>query len=354
MAGLFTLLSCGLTNSSHECILNSSPAALEDLEFWMTHLRSWNGRSLFRDPRPDFTLEFDAAKVGWGIAWRRDPLPPVVSRGLFALTLRQASSNTRELHAAIFGLMAMIQLYDWQDVTVLLRTDNITTLHYLRRMGGRLLHLTRALLPLAECLRTRRIRLLADYLPGIWNLLADPLSRQEASVSDAQLLPAAFQLLEDLWGPHSLDLMVSAVNHQLPRYISYLPDAGALTVNLFTWDPPADVARVFYCFPPVTRVGRVLRWATSFHMRLTLVVPDWPSQPWWPVILHHLRDVRVVLPPQPNLSFGNSAAQVSEMQRSLSRYGGGRTEGGRHMTLDGEHGLSIATSAVSVQRILLG
>ena len=241
MAGLLAVLRRGLHGESAERVLQCSPAALDDLEFWMTHLRDWNGRSLFRDPTPDYILESDAAKVGWGIAWRRDHLAPAVTRGLFSLELRRSSSNTRELHAAIFGLMAMIHHYNWSKVTVLLRTDNITTLHYVRRMGGRLLHLTRALLPLAELLRAREIRLLVDYLPGIWNLLADPLSRQEASVADAQLLPAAFQLLEDRWGPHSVDLMASAVNHQLPIYISHLPDAGALTANLFTWFPRGAV-----------------------------------------------------------------------------------------------------------------
>ncbi len=81
-------------------------------------------------------MESDAAKVAWGIAWRRGGLPPVVSRGLFPLTLRLSSSNTRELHAAIFGLMAWIHHHNRSGVTVLLRTDNITTIHSLHRMGG--------------------------------------------------------------------------------------------------------------------------------------------------------------------------------------------------------------------------
>ena len=242
MAGLLAVLVTGLKGSSGERFLQTTPSALEALTFWMTHQRDWNGRSLFRDPRPDYILGSDAAKVGWGIAWRRDGLPPVVSRGLFSLTLRLSSSNTRELHAAIFGLMAVIHHHNWSKVTVLLRTGNITTLHYLRRMGGRLLHLTRALLPLAEFLRTRQIRLLAGYLPGMWNILADPLSRQEACVGDAHLLTSAFRLLEDRWGPHAVDLMASAVNHQLPTYISALPDAGAMAVNLFTWTPPPQRA----------------------------------------------------------------------------------------------------------------
>jgi hypothetical protein len=83
MAGLLALLRQGLKDPSGQHVIQAGPAALEDLTFWMTHLRSWNGRSLFRDPRPDYILESDAAKVGWGIAWRRDDLPPVVSRGLF-------------------------------------------------------------------------------------------------------------------------------------------------------------------------------------------------------------------------------------------------------------------------------
>jgi hypothetical protein len=369
MAGLLSMHRAGLAASSGERVLQlTTTAALDDLDFWMSHLRNWNGRSLFRDPTPDYILESDAAKVGWGIAWRRDPLTPEVTRGLFSLELRRSSSNTRELHAAIFGLMAMIQHFNWSKVTVLLRTDNITTLHYVRRMGGRLIHLTRALLPLAEFLREREIRLLVDYLPGIWNLLADPLSRQEASVADAHLLPEAFRLLEERWGPHQVDLMASAVNHQIPNYISHLPDAGALWTNLFTWYPN-DAVHGWYCFPPVARVGRVLQWAVLHEVPMTLVVPDWPSQPWWPLLLTYLSDVPLVFPPQPallsvpagsleeslqwtmigcRLSFGSSAERVSQIRQSLSLCAAGQMVRGRGTTLDGVRGRSIASDAISV------
>ena len=117
----------------------------------------------------------------------------------------------------------------------------------------------------------------------------------------------------------------------------------------------------------------MLRWAHAYQCHLTLVVPDWPSQPWWPMLLLHLCDVPVVLPPQPHLlsvpegpleeslqwtmiacrlSFGNSAERGCQMQQSLLRCDAGPTVRGRGTILDGDRGRSIATSAVSVQLTL--
>ena len=158
------------------------------------------------------------------------------------------------------------------------------------------------------------------------------------------------------------------MNHQLPTYISHLPDAGALWANLFTWYP-GDAVHGWYCFPPVARVGRVLQWAALRAVPLTLVVPDWPSQSWWPLLLTYLCDVPFVFPPQPSLlsvpagpleeslqwtmigcrlSFGSSAERVSQIQRSLSLCAGGPTVRGQGTTLDGARGQSIAGSAVSL------
>ena len=123
----------------------------------------------------------------------------------------------------------------------------------------------------------------------------------------------------------------------------------------------------------MSRVGRVLRWAAGYSILLTLVVPDWPSQPWWPLLLQHLCDGPFVFPPQPSLlsvpegpleealqwtmiacrlSFGNSATRASQMQQSLWHYDAGLTVRGRGTTLDDARGRSIASSAVSVQLTL--
>ena len=42
--------------SSEERVAYSRPAALEDVELWVTHQNEWHGRSLLRDERPHFTL----------------------------------------------------------------------------------------------------------------------------------------------------------------------------------------------------------------------------------------------------------------------------------------------------------
>ena len=191
-------------------------------------------------------------------------------------------------------------------------------------------------------------------------------------MADAQLWPVAFRWLDKRWGPHSVDLMASAVNHQLPRYISHLPDAGAFAVNLFLWAPGRDVALGLYCFPPVKRIGRVLQWAQQFDIMLTMVVPDWPSQPWWPLLLRHLCDVPVVMPPQRHLLtvpegqlpealqwtmigcrlwFGSFAARAYQSAPFRSSSDAGPTAGETATTVEGERGLSIARAAESAQRI---
>ena len=119
----------------------------------------------------------------------------------------------------------------------------------------------------------------------------------------------------------------------------------------------------------MARVGRVLQWAVLHEVPMTLVVPDWPSQPWWPLLLTYLSDVPLVFPPQPallsvpagsleeslqwtmigcRLSFGSSAERVSQIRQSLSLCAAGQMVRGRGTTLDGVRGRSIASDAISV------
>ena len=79
-----------------------------------------------------------------------------------------------------------------------------------------------------------------------------------------------------------IDLFASRLNHQFSRYISYKPDLDAEAVNAFTmsW---SDV--IFCAFPPFCIIPSVLQKIIKDRARGILVVPDWPSQPWYPIII---------------------------------------------------------------------
>ena len=45
----------------------------------------------------------------------------------------------------------------------------------------------------------------------------------------------------------------------------------------------------FYCFPPFSCILRVIKKVIQDQARGILVLPDWPTQPWYPHAKHHLR-----------------------------------------------------------------
>lgn len=44
---------------------------------------------------------------------------------------------------------------------------------------------------------------------------------------------------------------------------------------------------MLYAFPPVKLIGEVLLLIVEQHARVVLIVPEWPAQWWWPVLLEH-------------------------------------------------------------------
>ena len=90
----------------------------------------------------------------------------------------------------------------------------------------------------------------------------------------------------------------SRLNHQLPWYISYKPDLDAEAVNAFTmsW---SDVR--FYAFTPFCIIPSVLHKIIKDRARGILIVPDWPSQPWYPVLARGLMQRPVLVSARENL-----------------------------------------------------
>ena len=95
-----------------------------------------------------------------------------------------------------------------------------------------------------------------------------------------------------------IDLFASKLNHQFPRYISYKPNPDAEAVNAFTmsW---SDV--IFCAFPPFCIIPSVLQKIIKDRARGILVVPDWPSQLWYPILARGLTQRPVVVSARENL-----------------------------------------------------
>ena len=92
----------------------------------------------------------------------------------------------------------------------------------------------------------------------------------------------------------TIDLFASRINTQLAQFISYRPDPDALHINAFTVDWH-DYN--FYCFPPFSCIGAVVQKIMNDHATGIVIVPNWPNQPWYPLLLDILKCEPLIIPP---------------------------------------------------------
>ena len=87
-----------------------------------------------------------------------------------------------------------------------------------------------------------------------------------------------FLLLPNVFFQPEIDLFASALNRQIPTYISWLPDPNACAVNAFTvsW---TDLQ--FYAFPPFSLIPRVLARVVTDRATGLLIIPQWTTQSWF-------------------------------------------------------------------------
>ncbi|KYQ52282.1 hypothetical protein ALC60_08607 [Trachymyrmex zeteki] len=105
----------------------------------------------------------------------------------------------------------------------------------------------------------RNIYLFASYIASVDNVIADSESRISNTDTEWSLSIRAFNRINNTFG-------ASLINTKVRTYISWVPDS---------W--------VFYAFPPIILLPRVLRKLYDDEATGVLVVPWWPSQPWFPM-----------------------------------------------------------------------
>ena len=92
-----------------------------------------------------------------------------------------------------------------------------------------------------------------------------------------------FAGLDEAWGPHTVDRFASWHNCQLPRFNSRCWNPGSEAVDAFTVNWYHNGENNWLC-PPIGLIPRVIRHAQGCVAKGSLIVPLWPSAPFWPLI----------------------------------------------------------------------
>jgi hypothetical protein len=127
-----------------------------------------------------------------------------------------------------------------------------------------------------------------SHVPGADNVLTDALRRMDTA-GDYELLPDAFRDGARALGSNpTIDLFASRYNQKRARFAARPgKSAGGAVVEdalMFSWK-----GEIPYAFPPVQMVARVLQKLGRDGVTSALVVvPAWPSQPWWNLLQSHV------------------------------------------------------------------
>ena len=259
----------------------SATAKLE-LNWWIRNVGN-SGRAI-RESQPEMILFTDASSEGWGAH-----VGPLATGGRWSEEEKDLHINALELRAIYFGLRC---LGEGQDKHIRVMSDNMTAVAYVKHQGGvRSLECEiQAKLIWTWC-EKRHVWLTIAHIPGVENVLVDEKSRKFADNLEWKLGDKLFEKVVENFGEPNIDLFASRLNRKTELFVSWLPDPEAAAIDAFSlhWSQ----FELIYAFPPFSLVGQTIAKILEDGARAILLVPWWPTKPWWGRLVHlRLRHVR--------------------------------------------------------------
>ena len=271
----------GKSRGSFEGIMTLSDESVNDIHWWLHNIELSGKHILICDP--DIFLYTDASEEGWGAH-----VNGISSGGRWNQEESLLHINVLELKAIWFALRSFCK-EDRIHVHVL--TDNTTALAYIKNMGGvRSLECNQIAYDIWLWAEERNIWLTISHIPGVENVVADYKSRHFSDNVEWALSWNLFDKICTRFGCPDIDLFASRLNKKLEMYVSWTPDPYASNIDAFSMNWRGTF---FYAFPPFSCILKVINKALRDNATGVLVVPWWPTQPWWARLqnlrLQHLR-----------------------------------------------------------------
>ena len=275
---------------NYEASLHLSDASIEELQWWVTHIPHAKRRT--SHGVPTMIIQSDASKKGWGAVFEGQEIG-----GRWTISEASRHINILELEAAFFALKSFGDMLTGAHIQ--LHLDNTTAVAYINNMGGsKSLELNCLALKMWEWSTTHDNWISAVHLAGKLNVRADAQSRNFSDKHEWTLNSSVFTDILSQYPELNIDLFATRLNHKLPTYCSWKPDPGCSFIDAFSvnWG-----THIFYAFPPFSLIPRCLQKISQDQAKGILVVPLWPTQLWFPMVLQLLYNQPWILPPDKKL-----------------------------------------------------
>ncbi|XP_051175652.1 uncharacterized protein LOC127290874 [Leptopilina boulardi] len=299
-------LSLAKSNNNYRANITLSNIVKSDLEWWLR--KSSESHNPIRELRFKREVFTDASLSGWGAFCEGEK-----AHGLWNDQERKLHINSLELLAAFMGLKCFVETD--RSCEILLRMDNKTSIAYVNKMGGiqypRLTQLSRQIWTWCE---ERDLWIHASYLPSKENKEADEGSRHLPMETEWELASWAFTKIKRQFGQFDIDLFASRANAKCETYVSWHRDPDSIKIDAFTlnWE-----GYKFYAFPPFSIILQVLQKIQVDGAEGVVVVPEWPTQPWYPLFLSLAISEPIKFKPSVNL-LSSPHRRIHPLHQTLS------------------------------------
>eukprot|EP00794_Sanderia_malayensis_P020896 gene20895-22947_t len=268
----------------------SSKARLE-LNWWLANI--YTSFNYIEQPKVDAVICSDASLFGWGAVMENTS-----TGGQWSYTEAKNHINYLELLAAYFALKSFFHEIGGKHVKIMI--DNTTAVAVINNMGTcHSVSCNSIPCEIWQFCETNVMWLTAAHIPGTENIIADRESRNTNIDTEWMLNPKVlFEVLHDIPFSPTIDLFASRLNHQFDEYVSYRQDPYAKHINAFSLSWTNET---FYSFPPFSCILKVIRKIIADQATGILVVPDWATQTWYPLLLGVLEQPPIILKPSVEL-----------------------------------------------------
>lgn len=259
--------------------------ALRDLQWWLDlEAHSAGGRPIWPGTAT-MQMDTDASGVGWGAV-----LSAMVETRGYHGTLRSGLDiNVLELGAVTLAIESF-RSYIPRGTILRLRTDSMVALGVIQAQSSRSLTLMSEYRRLHTLCAELDIELRAEHVSSALNERADRLSRENDS-TNWTINSTTYARLNNLYGPHTVDLFATELNTRCTRFYSRRPSPGALGVNALAQDWSGENA---WANPPFHLLGPVITRIILTSAAVTLIVPVWRAQAWWSQATRHATEWNVL------------------------------------------------------------
>ena len=185
-----------------------------------------------------------------------------------------------ELKAVLLSLAHLGQTLHHKHI--LLFVDNTTAMRCIIKGGSTKSRPCNEVTEQIYQLCTKRgVTLSVNYCPSAENTDADEASRAFTSSGEWSLAEVTLDLIRRHFDMPNIDYFASRLNHVCHKYVSRYHDSEAHATDALSLH--CHDTNGFFS-PPFSLVSRVLQKVIMERPRGILVLPHWPTQPWFPLL----------------------------------------------------------------------